>query len=211
MMFGARRKDTERMLTAVTEMERQVDRVYTALVVRDPGTSVSAEAYEGLRKQVIVGATAKQAHVAQLAEFDVALRRGASTHDLQALVSQWLDQAGVTRIEDPAVRDAFDGSVASGAEAEVEIPGYFIASTGQLVRQGRLRERAQPASEAEAEPATANAQAGDENAVHKESAAPSVEPAMDDAASDEGESAADVTNNDRCDGLKAHDELLGDK
>ena len=147
MMFGSRGKARDQL---VAKMERQLDLIYTALVVRDPGTSVAAEAYEGLRKQVVAGATARQAHVAQLAEFDVALRRGASTADLLALSAQWLDQAGVERIEDPTVRDAFDSSVPPGVTAEVEIPAYVNTTTRQLVRQGRLRGREVDADEAPA-------------------------------------------------------------
>ena len=147
MMFGSQGKARDQL---IAKMERQLDLIHTALVVRDPGTSVAAEAYEGLRKQVIAGATARQAHVAQLAEFDVALRRGASTDDLLALSSQWLDQAGVARIEDPTVREAFDSSVPPSVDAEVEIPAYVSKVTGQLVRQGRLRAPAVTADEAPA-------------------------------------------------------------
>lgn len=129
------------------ELEHKLDLIYTALVVRDPGTSMAAEAFEGLRKQVIAGATARNAHVAQLAEFDVALRRGASADDLLKLTAQWLDQAGVARIDDPTRREAFESTVAPGASVEVEIPAYVNTVTGQLVRQGRLRERKIPAIE----------------------------------------------------------------
>lgn len=134
-MFGSRTK----------ELEHKLDLIYTALVVRDPGTSMAAEAFEGLRKQVIAGATARHAHVAQLAEFDVALRRGASADDLMKLTSQWLDQAGVVRVDDPAQRDAFESTVRPGVPVEVDIPAYLNTVTGQLVRQGRLRERKNPA------------------------------------------------------------------
>lgn len=137
-MFGRRSRESDRL---IAKMERQLDLIHTALVVRDPGTSVSSEAYEGLRKQVIAGATARQAHVAQLAEFDVAIRRGASLSDLQALVSQWLEQAGVARLETPELRDAFDSTIPEGTDAEVEIPAYINTVTNQLVRQGRLRVR----------------------------------------------------------------------
>lgn len=141
MMFGSMRKETYQL---VEKMERRIDLIHTALIVRDPGTSVSVDAYEGLRKQVIAGATSRQAHVAQLAEFDVALRRGASTEDLLALVTQWLDQAGVARIDDPSFREAFDSAVAPDAAAEVGTPAYVNAVTGQLIRQGRLRAREVP-------------------------------------------------------------------
>ncbi|WP_156159051.1 hypothetical protein [Demequina gelatinilytica] len=120
-------------------LEREVDRIYTALVVRDPGTTLSTGAYEGLRKQVVAAASERQAHVAQLAEMDVALQRGATTDDLRNLVTQWLAQAGVERVTDPSEPHAFDSASTPGPGMEVEVPAYRVAVTGQLVRQGRLR------------------------------------------------------------------------
>lgn len=89
---------------------------------------------------MIAGASARQAHVAQLAEFDVALRRGATIENLRALSDQWLSQAGVTVIDDSTIREVFDSAVPPDSAAEVEMPAYIITQTQQLVRQGRLRE-----------------------------------------------------------------------
>lgn len=140
-MFGKRARKTEQLLTT---MERQLDRVYTALLVRDPGTSLAADAYEGLRKQVVASSTARRQHVAQLAEIDVALRRGASTEDLAMLVTQWLNQAGVERVEDPALKEVWETALPAGAAAEVDIPAYVDLQTSTIVRQGRLKEKAEP-------------------------------------------------------------------
>jgi len=137
MMFGTRKNN----------LEHKLDLIYTALVVRDPGASIAAEAFEGLRKQVIAGATARHAHIAQLAEFDVAIQRGASLDDLAKLTSQWLDQAGVARFYDHAQREAFESTIAPGTPVDVEVPAYINTVTGQLVRQGRLRERKIPLAE----------------------------------------------------------------
>lgn len=145
------KKETERRLA---EIERQLDRVYTALVVRDPGTPLSADAYEGLRKQVVASAQARTTHVAQLAEFDVALQRGASADDLRQLSSQWLQQAGVVRVEDADVPEAFEATVAPGTETVVEIPAYRDTATNRIVRQGRLCE-VHPETSATSQPESA--------------------------------------------------------
>lgn len=182
-MFGTRRKAAEQQLV---KLEHQLDLIYTALIVRDPGTAKSAEAYEGLRKQVIASATARHAHAAQLAEFDVALRRGASTEDLLKLTSQWLDQSGVARIDDATHREAFETTVAPGVPVEVEIPAYFITATGQLVRQGRLREREHPV--------VAEPRANEQNAAHVPESAATV--AVDEQVNEDAaqvESVADAT------------------
>ncbi|MDO8147508.1 hypothetical protein Q6350_03600 [Isoptericola sp. b515] len=129
-------REAGRRLEAV---DRRLEMIYTALVVRDPGTHLSADAYEGLRKQVIASATDRLRHVAQLAEFDLALARGADADDLRALVSQWLSQAGVARVDDPELRDAFEPFHLDGSSAEVDLPGYVDTNTGRVVKQGRLR------------------------------------------------------------------------
>lgn len=136
-MFGSQARENNELLT---QMDRQLDRIYTALLVRDPGTSLSSDAYEGLRKQVVASARARTQHVAQLAEIDVALQRGVNISDLQNLVDGWLRQAGIERIEDPRMPDVWD-SVPNSHEVEVEIPAYVDTEVGRLVHQGRLRER----------------------------------------------------------------------
>lgn len=124
-----------------TEIVHKLDLLYTALVVRDPGTSVAADAYDGLRKQVIAASTSRQAHAVQLAELDVALRRGAALRDLERLSDQWLRQAGIVTVTDPDMRPYFEPSNLPSSDAEVELPAYVIEATGQVVRQGRLRRR----------------------------------------------------------------------
>lgn len=124
-----------------TEITHKLDLLYTALVVRDPGTSTAAEAYEGLRKQVIAASTSRQAHAVQLAELDVALRRGATLRDLERLSDQWLRQAGIVTVTDPDMRPCFEPSNLPLGDAEVELPAYVIDATSQVVRQGRLRRR----------------------------------------------------------------------
>lgn len=124
-----------------TEIIHKLDLLHTALVVRDPGTSVAADAYDGLRKQVIAASTSRQAHAVQLAELDVALRRRATVSDLERLSYQWLRQAGIATVTDPDLRPYFESSSLPRGEAEVELPAYVIEATGQVVRQGRLRRR----------------------------------------------------------------------
>jgi len=135
-MISKRSRQQEAVLDS---MERQLDRIHTALLVRDPGTPLSVDAYEGLRKQVVASATARLQHVAQLAEIDVALRRGASPDDLRNLVDQWLRMSGVERVEDPTLRDVWEPQTASVVEVAVEIPAYVDSITGRVVRQGRLK------------------------------------------------------------------------
>lgn len=129
-MFGHRNR----------ELEHKLDLIYTALLVRDPGVSMASEAYEGLRRQVIAAASERQAHVVQLAEIDVALRRGARLAELRSMVEQWLRQSGVTVVDDPRAAGCFESSGIDPRHARVDIPAYVVTASGQVIRQGRLRE-----------------------------------------------------------------------
>lgn len=190
------------------EFEHKLDLIYTALVVRDPGTSMAAEAFEGLRKQVIAGATARNAHVAQLAEFDVALRRDASAEDLLRLTAQWLDQAGVARVDDPTHREAFESTLAPGVPVEVEIPAYVNTVTGQLVRQGRLRERQLPLVEQPSPPieeAAAIAAAASADKPPAAAEAINYEASHIEVAESDGEGAPDAALTDTTDPAETSD------
>ncbi|WP_062381173.1 hypothetical protein [Demequina pelophila] len=178
-MFGRRAKETHEL---VKKLEREVELIHTALVVRDPGTSMSSQAYEGLRKQVVASASARQAHVAQIAEIDAALQRGASLEDLGNLVDQWLLQAGVERVQDFGDPHAFESTIPAGEEAEVEVPAYRVTATGQLVRQGRLRAVKKSAPEPVVEPAPAVTVEPEVAVAPAEDAAPEAVAALDEAA-----------------------------
>ena len=136
------------------ELKAQVETLKTALVVMDPKVSTSADAYEGLRKQVAVSASSRQAHLVQLAQFSRALRRGASAEQLSRLVQEWMQQAGLVAVEEPNpdLYEILEGDPAAG-RLEVLSPAYVDAQTadgwspmGQARwvlddRSGRRRER----------------------------------------------------------------------
>ncbi len=122
----------------VAELSRQLDSIYTALVIRDPGTPISAETYEGLRRQIIAGAQERLAHLVQLTEFDVAIRSGADAETLGRLVSSWLTQAGVEVVAEPGDDLRFE-AVSGDGPWEVALPAYVDVPTGRTIRQGRLQ------------------------------------------------------------------------
>lgn len=133
------RKQTIRELESrLDSITRQLDSIYTALVIRDPGTPLSAETYEGLRRQVIAGAQERMAHLVQLADFDVALRSGADVESLLRLTSDWLRQAGIAAVDTAADDLQFETPTGDGPW-EVALPAYVDTATGRIVRQGRLR------------------------------------------------------------------------
>jgi len=138
----------------VGEVERRLDRIELVSIVREPSTNAAADAYEGLRRQVVASASSRMAHLAQVVEFDLALARGADYGVLGSLVEGWFAQSGVQRIADPAHADAdllFELVGDRGGPLMVLEPAYRDTVTGRIVRQGRALR--QEVSQAHAAPA----------------------------------------------------------
>lgn len=124
----------------VGDVERRLDRIELVSIVREPSTNAAADAYEGLRRQVVAAASSRMAHLAQVVEFDLALARGADRAVLGSLVEGWFAQAGVQRIADPGHADAdllFELVGDRGGALMVLEPAYRDSVTGRIVRQGR--------------------------------------------------------------------------
>jgi hypothetical protein len=122
------------------ELKAQVETLKTALIVMDPKVSTSADAYEGLRKQIAVAASSRQAHLVQLAQFSRALRRGASADQLSGLVEEWMQQAGLAAVAEPNpdLYEILEGEPGAGL-LEVMAPAFLDPQTGVLVAQGQAR------------------------------------------------------------------------
>jgi hypothetical protein len=142
-MASALREVSDRL----RQLEHDADLIKTVLVVKEPETVHAANAYEGLRKQVIAATGERRTHLAQLAAMAVAVARAASVDDLRPQVRDWLQQAGVVEIrtlpEGALPQDLFedlDGGSLEGVTAlEVWEPAYVDGNTGALLRLGRAR------------------------------------------------------------------------
>jgi hypothetical protein len=136
-----RRRKLDARLTVVEEMldrvDRNIERIEIVTMVREPNTSISADAYDGLRKQVIASAGERAAHLHQLAQFDSALRAGASAEELGRLVREWIGQASLLVVEDTDVPDAFEFvGPARATGVRVSRPAYVDRVSGRIVRKG---------------------------------------------------------------------------
>jgi hypothetical protein len=122
------------------DLRAQVETLKTALIVMDPKVSTSADAYEGLRRQVAAAASSRQAHLVQLAQMSRAVQRGASTEDLTSLVNEWMHQAGLTPTEEPHpdYYEVLEGKPGVGT-LEVVSPAYVDPRTGAIIAQGQAR------------------------------------------------------------------------
>lgn len=146
-MFAKKRwarleKTLERVGTRLDELERHHDNVKTILMVQSPGAQVAADAYDGLRKQVVSAMSERLTHLTQLVQLDAALAQQAAPDVLGKLVDGWLEQSSLVRVTDVAHPEAgvlFEMVEDLGGEAVLLSPAYLDTISGRLIRQGRIR------------------------------------------------------------------------
>lgn len=122
----------------LTEIARRTELIETILLVRDPGATQAAQAYDGLRRAIIDARQTRQQHLVHLAQIDSALQRGQSGADIQLLLRDLLAQASVERTDDPTKTDCYeiDGS---GDSITVIEAAYIDGITRAVIRQGRAQ------------------------------------------------------------------------
>lgn len=129
------------------QLEHAADLMKTVLIIKDPGSAHAADAYEGLRKQVVASSSARRTHLAQLSAMAVAVSRANEVADLVPQVEEWLGQAGVVRLtelpREARVQDLFEaadgGSLRGATQIEVVEPVFVDAQNQVVVRLGRAR------------------------------------------------------------------------
>ncbi|NNN15360.1 MAG: hypothetical protein HKL82_05805 [Acidimicrobiaceae bacterium] len=126
------------------QIEQQAEMIKTVLMVKEAGAVLAADAYEGLRKQVIASSSERRAHLGQLVAMSVAVSRSDDVADVRSQVKEWLAQSGIREVwEVPTgttLRDLFELVGGDGDfEQSVEIlePAYIDGQTGVVLRLGR--------------------------------------------------------------------------
>lgn len=145
------------------QLERRTEKMETILMVREPSSSAAAEAYEGLRKQIVTAVTERLAHLSQLVQLDAALAAGADVEYLARLVNGWVEQTTLAKIADPdhpSQGMLFEMVEDRGGAMEILEPAYVDTSSGRVMRQGRARRAGTPAGAVVADQ-EATAQAGE--------------------------------------------------
>jgi hypothetical protein len=122
-------------------MHESLHKIEAALVVRDPGTARSVEAYDGLRKQVNAAMRHRRVHLVQLTQIVKALDAGADAQGLRAMVEEWLAQAGLEQWNEPEPVHFFRVLDGPAERYEVEEPAWVDAQGDEpiLVAAGLLR------------------------------------------------------------------------
>ena len=143
------------------ELKSLLDRIEVALLVRDPGSAKSAEAYDGLRKTVAASARDRRQHLVQLAELADAIEREATIETLRQRTAEWCAQAGLVRVDEFSDPEWFEITGGEGDVLVVDAPAWVDQAASSVVKRGLAsRANTAPAPSAGLEDAT---EPGDES------------------------------------------------
>ena len=144
------REVVDRIATQLDQLDRRTEKMEVILMVREPSSGAAAEAYDGLRRQVVAAMTERMAHLQQLVQLDAALTAGTDTAMLGRLVRGFADQASLSRVTDPEHPDRdllFELVEDLGGRPEVLEPAYIDTITGRVIRRGSIRRAPQQANQ----------------------------------------------------------------
>lgn len=129
----------------LTRLEHAADLIKTVLMVREPETIHAANAYDGLRKQIVAASGERRSHLGQLTAMAVALSRATDVADLRPQVEEWLRQASIVELwnvpKGHRAQELFEapdgGNLEGETRLEVHEPAYVDSVTGVVLRLGR--------------------------------------------------------------------------
>ena len=138
----------------LVQIQALLERVDTALIVRDPGSSRSAEAFDGLRRQIAYAAKARRSHVSHLLALDDSIRTGGNVDLIAARLKEYLGELGIERIYDTSLSEAFD--IAGDRSGEIEVIEPAVIEREEdgrvtVLRVGKALRTAQPEPKPEPE------------------------------------------------------------
>ena len=152
-------QDLARRLETLNERLHTIE---IATLVSGPNNPVVAEAYEGLRKQVIISASSRRAHLTQLATFADAVASGANSEELGNLVREWMRQHGLRSVTPTERPDVYD-IMGDGTVLQVLRAGYVDEQTGAVVALGQAIASTAPTIEISQSNAAATLQEDEES------------------------------------------------
>jgi hypothetical protein len=116
-----------------------LERIDAGLITRDPGNARSAEAYDGLRKQVNQASKNRRIHVSHLLSLSDSIERGAEYQLVKDRVGDFLAELGISHSSDLSRPDFFEVKGGSGDFLECLVPAIVETlddGTVSLVRLG---------------------------------------------------------------------------
>lgn len=128
--------------TRLINIEGLLQRLDAAVVVRDPGSTRAAEAYEGLRKQIIQSGKSHRTHTAHLLSLADSLDRGADMELIRDRVNDFMAELGLRRIYDTSIAELFEIIEGEGPGLQCIEPAVVEQledGKSSVVRQGKAR------------------------------------------------------------------------
>lgn len=116
-----------------------LERIDATLITRDPGSARSAEAYDGLRKQLNQASKNRRIHVSHLLSLSDSIERGAEYELVKDRVSDFLVELGISRSSDLSRPDFFEVKGGTGEYLKCTVPAIVETlddGTISLVRLG---------------------------------------------------------------------------
>jgi hypothetical protein len=111
------------------------------------GSARSADAFEGLRKSILVAAKSRRTHISHLVSLDESIRNGGSLELVRARLTEYLNELGIERLTDSRHLECFD--VVGDSEGDVEILEPAVVERGDdgkltILRVGKAQRTFSP-------------------------------------------------------------------
>lgn len=136
----------------IAELHLMLTKLETFLIVRDPGSALSADAYDGLRKTILQSAKNRRTHVSHLLSLKESLDRNASPELIRDRVNDFLNELGISYSSDTSIPDYFEVVEGEGDLIECVVPAVIDTDADGntiLLKPGKARRApssAQPAT-----------------------------------------------------------------
>lgn len=160
-----------KLLQRLDELDERQQRLVALLAAGDPSSAVAADAYDGLRRQVLSASADRMAHLAQLVQFKHTVANASSVDELGKHVEGWMEMADLRTVTDLDHSDGdmlFEVLGGEGEGLELLEPAYIDGRSGRVVRQGRARRVGQSeVGEGSAHSSIADETAGDNEAEER--------------------------------------------
>jgi len=118
----------------LARIEKLLERLDAAVVVRDPGSARAAEMYEGLRKQIIQSGKNHRMHISHLIALKESIERGAEIELIRDRVNDYLAELGIQKTTDTSHIDSFEVVEGEGSSFECVEPAII-----EVLEDGSIR------------------------------------------------------------------------
>lgn len=119
--------------------DHRLDILELYLTVRDPSAPKSAEAFDGLRRQLNEAHKGTQIHLSHLASLHKVVTAADSLEPARAKLNEFMTQMGLSAVDDPRHPDLYQITGGKGSHLVVDVPAYLAQGENReaiLVQQG---------------------------------------------------------------------------